>query len=214
MRIIACTVTFTVAGCALVWAADWPTQSGSPQRDGWAKFETAFTKDNVRGLELLYKYRADNQAMGPSALTTPMIDTRIITYLGFKEMLVFAGSDDNIYSVDADLNRLIWKRHLEYKGDKPRPDASSSTCPGGLTTSVIMAGSSTVNIARGGRGAGRGPGGRGLAGRGPAFPPPGSNRSGEFFIVSSDGYLHTLNTSTGADRTAPVKFLPPNAKVS
>jgi outer membrane protein assembly factor BamB len=205
MRVIVC----VAAACVLLRAADWPTPSGSPQRDGWARFETAFTKDNIKGLELLYKYKADNQARGPNALSTPMIDTRIITYLGFKEMLVFAGSDDNVYSLDADLNRLIWKRHLDYQGDQPRTAASTAVCPGGLTGSVIMAGSSTVNVVRGGRGAGRGP-----AGRGPALLPPGANRSGEFFVVSSDGYLHTLNTSTGVDRAAPVRFLPANAKVS
>ena len=42
----------------------------------------------------------------------------LITYLGFKEMLVFGGSSDNVYSVDADLNRLIWKRHFETTGQK------------------------------------------------------------------------------------------------
>src|SRR3954447_22067470 len=148
MRILGCIVVSGV----LLWAADWPTPSGSPQRDGWAKFETAFTTDNIKGLELLYKYTADNQARGPNAVTTPLIETRIITYLDFKGMLVFAGSGDNVYSLDADLNRLIWKRHLEYAGDKPRSSASTAVCPGGLTASVIMPGSSTVNVGRGGRG--------------------------------------------------------------
>jgi predicted TIM-barrel fold metal-dependent hydrolase len=45
-------------GCALIWAADWPSQSGNPQRDGWAKAEKAFTKENAGKIELLYKYKA------------------------------------------------------------------------------------------------------------------------------------------------------------
>src|SRR5208283_2480387 len=41
----------------------------------------------------------------------------------------------------------------------------------------------------------------------------GFGRAGLFLAVSGDGLLHVLNTSTGADRIPPVKFLPPNAKV-
>src|ERR1700712_3197997 len=92
--------------CMLLRAADWPTVGGSPQRDGWAKPETAFTRENVKGLELLYRFKVDG------APSTPMVLGRLITYLGFKEMLVFAASSDTAYSLDADLNRTIWKAHL------------------------------------------------------------------------------------------------------
>ena len=107
-----------------IWGADWPSQSGSPQKDGWARAEKAFTPENASKIELLYKYKADNKARGSRALTSPMINGMLITYLGFKEMLVFGGSSDNVYSVDADLNRIIWKRHFDYKSDRPeRPPA-------------------------------------------------------------------------------------------
>jgi outer membrane protein assembly factor BamB len=224
-----------VASC-FIWAADWPSQSGNPQRDGWAKSEKAFTKENAKGIELLYKYKAENQSRGLDALTSPMINGNLITYLGFKEMLVFGGSSDNVFSVDADLNRKIWARHFEYKGDKPAAPPTA-LCPGGLTATVAMPGSSTA-AGRGG-GPGRGAAGRGApggpgAGRGlpgaaapgalipgaPAGPGRGGlfavgfGRSGVFVAISSDGNLHPLNTSTGADKVPPVRFLPPNAKVS
>ncbi len=228
-----------------IWAADWPSQSGNPQRDGWAKTEKAFTKTNAKNIELLYKHKAENLVKGLDALTSPMINGNLITYLGFKEMLVFGGSSDNVFSVDADLNRKIWSAHFEYKGDKPAA-AATALCPGGLTATVAMPGSSTAM----GRGFGGGPPGRGVpgrgvipgapgamvpgaavpgAGRGAAGLPPGIGpggpargglfatgfgRSGVFVAVSSDGNLHALNTSTGADKVPPVKFLPPNAKVS
>jgi hypothetical protein len=208
-----------------IWAADWPSPSGNPQRDGWAKAEKAFTKDNAKGIELLYKYKAENQAKGLSSLTTPIVNGMLITYLGFKEMLVFGGSQDNAYSVDADLNRIIWKTHFEYKADKPAA-APTPLCPGGLTAAMAMPGSSTA----GGRGFAPPPG-RGAAapGRGavpaaaPATPPgagrgglfaTGFGRSGVFLAVSSDGRMHPLNTSTGADKVPSVAFLPPNSKVT
>jgi outer membrane protein assembly factor BamB len=197
-----------LAGTAIL-GADWPTQSGSPQRNGWARSEDTFTKANVGGLDLLYKYQADNQARGLSSLTSPLIDGMLITYLGFKEMLVFGGSSDNVYSVDADLNRLIWKRHLDYHGSKPQSKTATAVCPGGLTATVMMPGSSSAA-----RSFTRKPKPAAGAGHISALLASGFGRLGAFFAVGSDGYLHLLNTSTGQDLMPPIKFLPANAKVS
>jgi hypothetical protein len=112
--------------------------------------------------------------------------------------------------VDADLNRLIWKTHFDYNGDTRQPRHSTASCPGGLTASVAMVGSSSA-------GAG--------FGRRPAAPPPttppvsliggsGFGSVGSFFAVGSDGYVHALNPSTGADLIPPVKFVPENSRVS
>ena len=182
--------------CLIARAADWPTAAGNPQRDGWAKSETAFTKDNVKGLELLYKYKAGDP------LTTPIVVGRLITYLGFKEMLVFAGKADDVYSVDADLNRVIWKAQLK---TQPRP----AGCSGGLTAPVAMAGSSTAIVARAVR-----PAVPVAPAAPPAAPVRRPARGGEFFAVSSDGYFHILNPSTGEDRQPPVNSFSPGAKAS
>ena len=198
--------------------ADWPSQSGGPQRDAWARAEKTITPENVGSLELLYKYKTDNAAKGLVSLSTPIVSGMLITYLGFKEMLVFAGSADNAYSVDADLNRLIWKRHFDVAGTGSPGD--KTVCPGGLTASVAMSGSSSAAFRSG--------------------PPPrppvkqpsdntpkskakseaenklatGFGRLGGMFTVSSDGFLHTLNSSTGADLLPPVSFVPAHSNVS
>jgi hypothetical protein len=112
-------VTALVA-CLVVWGSDWPSQGGNPQRDGWAKYEKAFTKENVRGLQLLYSYQADNQARGLNALTAPLVNGLLITYRGFKEMLVFGGSSDVVYSVDADLESAIARESAVARGRKAR----------------------------------------------------------------------------------------------
>lgn len=225
-KLILIALSITVAG-VIIRAADWPTQSGNPQRDGWAKSEKDFTRQNAKNIELLYKVTVENEPRGLADLTAPMIAGQLITYRGFKEMLVFGGSQDNVYSIDADLNRTIWKTHFEYKADKAAA-APTAVCPGGLTASLAMPGSSTTLPQRGG-----GPiPGRGVtAGRAPlpvtqpAAPvaPPiargpvnifstGFGRSGVFIAISSDGYMHGLNTSTGEDKIAPIRLLPPNAK--
>ena len=216
--------------CWVVWGSDWPSQSGNPQRDGWAKYETAFTKENVGGLQLLYTYQADNQARGLNALTAPLVNGLLITYRGFKEMLVFGGSSDSVYSLDADLNRLIWKAQLLSKAQAPEKEKHVSSCSGGLTAALAMPGSSTAS--------GRGTGFRRVpvpvipAGTLPANPLPpivlslpvvplkpgllatGFGRPGAFLAVGSDGNLHILNTATGADRVPPIPFLPAGANVS
>jgi outer membrane protein assembly factor BamB len=199
----------------LLPGADWPTQSGGPARDAWARGERAITKDNVHSLEVLYKYQSDNQAKGPNSLSTPIISGMLITYRGFKEMLVFSGSGDNVYSVDADLNRLVWKRHFDVKGSAGA--AGTANCPAGLTTSVAMPGSSSAGF------------------RAPGRPPEkdtkemakararkeaedklasGFGRLGGMFTVSSDGYLHALNSSTGEDLLPSVPFVPPHSNLS
>ena len=201
-----------LGACVVILGADWPTESGSPQRSGWARSEKEFTKESVGALDLLYKYKADNQSIGPHSLTSPIIAGMLITYRGFKEMLVFGGSSDNVYSVDADLNRLIWERHFDSKAGRAPAKSGAAGCAGGLTASVAMPGSSSATRSFARRTTKGEPKTR--AGRIAELTASGFGRLGAFFAVASDGYLHLLNTSTGEDLIPPVKFLPPNSNAS
>src|SRR5215472_11265104 len=93
-------MVFPAAAGALLWAADWPSSSGNPQRDGWSRGEMALSRQAaVAGkIELLYKYKFDNHAMGLHALTQPIVLSNIIGYKGFKELLFLGGSSDTVYS--------------------------------------------------------------------------------------------------------------------
>jgi hypothetical protein len=150
MRKLLLIAVTAAAACLAVWGSDWPSQGGNPQRDGWAKYEKGFTKQNVGGLQLLYTYQAENQTKGLNALTAPLVNGLLITYRGFKEMLVFGGSSNTVYSVDADLNRLIWKVQLSSKAPAAKEDKRAGSCSGGLTAALAMPGSSTAS----GRGGG------------------------------------------------------------
>lgn len=85
------------------------------------------------------------------------------------------------------------------------------------------AGAGGANAARGGAaGAGganaaRG-GGGGFGGAAPTyktpFPPGRFGSGGGFYVVTSDGVLHSVGDGSGMDVQAPVKFLPANAHVS
>ena len=223
----------SAASALLLWSADWASQSGNPQRDGWARNERDLTKEKFQDFHLLYKTRLDNKAVGLYALTSPIIIGNLITYRGFKEMLFVGGSSDNAFSIDADLNRVLWKTHFNVTGKSPSPTAN---CPGGLTGAVAMSGTSgLLRFGMGGRGPARGavgPGrggaagaraGRGAAntvgmGRGPQMPRifgGGFGGNGSIFLVSSDGYLRFVRESDGNDTATPaIPFVPANAKVS
>jgi outer membrane protein assembly factor BamB len=210
MRKFAAIAATLLIACAAILASDWPSQGGNPQRDGWAKYENAFTKTNVGGLQLLYTFRADNPAKG---LTAPLVDGLLITYRGFKEMLVFGGSSNYVYSVDADLNKLIWQVPLL---PHPEPPARGP-CSVALTASLAMPGSSTSS-GRGSFRQVRPPGGvTPVARTAPAKPSvlaTGFGRIGAFLAVSGDGKLHVLNTSTGEDQIPAFAFVPEGVSIS
>jgi outer membrane protein assembly factor BamB len=220
-----CLFTFVILIVASVWAADWPMPGGNPQRNGWAASERQINKANVSGLKLLYKYQSDNRSDGLNSLTAPIINGNLITYRGFKEMLIFAGSADKVFSVDADLSKLIWETQLPYNASTPQRRTSTPACPAGLTAPVVMAGSSSAFFDFAARARQR-PAATGVRRRHPSpyLPPLAQSvypllpttltQLDAVYAVGSDGYLHVLNSSTGQDLIPSVRFVPPNAKVT
>lgn len=207
------------------WAADWPMPGGNPQRNGWAASERQITKANVNTLKLLYKFQTDNRSRGNISLTTPIVSGNLITYRGFKEMLMFAGSSDKVFSLDADLNQPIWETNLLLAVPQAAVRPSTDSCPGGLTSPIVMAGSSSnsLHFAALARQAPAVTGVR-RARPSPYLPPLSQSvypllpttltQLNAVYTVSSDGYLHFLNSSTGQDLIPSVRFVPPNAKVT
>ncbi len=209
---------------ALVRPADWPMSGGGPQHHGWARSERLLDRTNVGSLKLLYRAQAADEP-GEGSLTPPIVNGNLITYLGFKEMLIFGASSGKVFSVDADLNKIIWEAHLNRMEDPPKPATASPVCSGGLTSPVIMAGSSSALMHFAAE-ASRVPAAMGAKPKrvSPYFPPLWQSvyplrpttlsELAALYTVSSDGYLHVLNSSTGQDLIPAVKFVPPNAKVT
>lgn len=180
---------------------NWPTYGGDAQRSGWEGADASITKDSVKDLRLLWKIKLETQSRGTRPLMPPLIQGRLISYRGFKELAFVAANSDIVYAIDADLGTMFWQKHLEYSTREPQVTTSSWRCPGGLTAVPTMAAP-----ARGG-----------AAGRG--APAAGAQRGSAFiggpasvYALSSDGRLHRLNTSTGDDMTQPVSVLPANAR--
>ncbi len=153
------------------------------------------------GFQLLWKAKLENQPRQLESLTQPMLLPNIISYKGFKALAFVGGSSDNVYSIDYDLNKMFWKRHLNTMPAGP----GTIACPGAMTTitRATPLGQTTPPAGRGGPAPA--PGGGGGGGR-------GGNTN--VYAISSGGLLHTLNPQTGDDMTPPVKLLPPNAKAA
>jgi outer membrane protein assembly factor BamB len=183
---------------------NWPTYGGDAQRSGWEGADARITKETVKDLQLLWKIKLETQSRGMRPVMPPIIQGRLISYRGFKELAFVATNADIVYAIDADIGTLFWQKHLEYSTRDPQVMTTSWACPGGLTATPTM----PV------------PGRGGAAGRG--APAPASGQRGSAFAggqpsvyaVSSDGRLHRLNTSTGDDMTQPVSVLPANARAT
>lgn len=183
-----------------MWAADWLTVSGNPQRTAWQKPEAPaaaapgddddddksaigipLNKETVRRMQLLWKLKLENQPRGMNSIFATLIVQQIVTDRGFKELAVVAGSSGKIFAIDADLGKLFWQRDL--------PDAagaaSGSNCPGGVTAVPVI-----QTIA-------------GVPGR--SFP--------RYIVhmLAGDGTLRALNLANGVDQSPPLRFLPPQA---
>ena len=180
-------------------AMDWPTLGGDPQRTGWAKADGRITKENVKDFQLVLKRKFDIKEKGPRSLAPPVVMGRLISYKGFKELAFVAGSSDNLWSIDADLNRIFWHKQYEPAAKVSAPCSATITAVPALTPPTNFAAgrprtapTSTAGV---------------LAAANAASPRPA-------FAVSSDGKLHFVNTSTGEDAIPPVNFLPAGARAS
>ncbi len=98
--------------CCVLSAASWLTFGGDPQRSGWAKDETAITKDSVKSLQLEWKLKLDNQPKELNSLTVPVVINPVYTNHGSETYVVVGGSSDNLFVVDADTGKLVWQKHF------------------------------------------------------------------------------------------------------
>ena len=199
---IALSVVLAVAAAGAAQAqgrggSNWTTTGGDAQRTAWVKTDPRISKESLQkpGFQLLWKSKLDNQPRQLESLTQPMLLSNIISYKGFKALAFVGGSSDNVYSIDYDLNKIFWKRHLNTLPPAP----GNVSCPGAMTTitRATPLGATTPAVPAA---AGAPPG------------PRGGNTN--VYAISSGGMLHSLNPQTGDDLTPPVRFLPPNAKAS
>src|SRR6266540_1712514 len=119
--------------------ADWLTDGGDIRRTNWQKDEKTLTQANIKGLQLLWRKKLDNEPRQMHSLLEPLVISRVTTASGPRQLVIQAGVSDNVYALDASNGELIWKRHFE-STFQPQPGARgySVLCPGGMTANVTI----------------------------------------------------------------------------
>ena len=126
------------AACALLPAADWPTDGGNPQRTGWQQDEKILNKDNVKNLKILWKLQLDNVPSEMHSLFPPLIIGQVPTSAGVKQIAIEAGISDNIYAIDVETGQVLWKKHFNYPPLARRGRPGDPLCPPGQTATPVI----------------------------------------------------------------------------
>ncbi len=175
-------------GCAFPWAAraqsqsagpaEWTTDSFSPQRDAWQRNETKLTVENAKDIRLLWKVKTDNKTMGMQSFRQPLILAGVHTASGVKTMAILAGSSNGVYAIDADSGAIVWQKQLKWSSDTP-PE------PGEGRGFICNNGLTATPVAT-----------------------PAGAAERFVYVLSSDGYLHSLDLATGEEKDGPIQMLP------
>src|SRR5260370_7825406 len=126
------------AGCALLYAADWPTDGGNPQRTAWQQDEKILNTGNVKDLKILWKIKLDNVPQEMHSLFPPLILEKVETSSGPKQIAIEAGISDNLYAIDVETGRLLWKKHFEYPTPERRGTPGAPLSPTGQTATPVI----------------------------------------------------------------------------
>jgi outer membrane protein assembly factor BamB len=159
-------------------APEWPTGSFNPQRDGWQRNETRITVDNAKNLKLLWKLKTDNKPMGMQSFREPLIVAGLNTAGGVKTVAILAGASDDVYVVDAAGGSLLWQKHLKWSSDKPEEPGQGA---GFICNNALTAT--------------------------PVVTPAGAAQR-FVYVLTNDGYLHTLDLASGEEKDPPIQMVP------
>jgi outer membrane protein assembly factor BamB len=117
-------------------AADWLTFGHDPQRTSWSPQETDINPDNAKSMTLLWKAHLDNQPRELNSLTAAVIAEWVVTDKGMAEIAIVGGASDNLFALNADNGKLLWKKSFEAEV-KPR-QGPFWLCPNALNDTPII----------------------------------------------------------------------------
>jgi len=114
----------------------WLSFGGDSQRSGWARGETLLTKQNAGTLELKWKAQLDNAPKELTSLAAPIVVDQVKTERGIKEYVIVAGSSDDIWAIDADTGKQVWRKKFGVEGEPSKK--SNTLCPFALNATPAI----------------------------------------------------------------------------
>jgi len=175
-----------LGGCALVTlspaygqsTAEWITSSADPARDAWQRGGSKITTKTARKLQLLWKTKVESKTMGMQSFREPLIVSGIKTADGARTIAILAGASNDVFALDAETGKVIWQTKLKWSSEKPQEPGEGA---GFICTNALTA---TPVVS----------------------PMDASFR--RLYVLTSDGYLHIMDLSTGSDTDPPIQVLP------
>lgn len=158
--------------------AEWLTSSGDAARDAWQRAESKISPTNVGTLQLLWKVKVPTKPMGMLTFREPLIVTGVKTAEGTRTLAIVAGAINDVYAIDAESGKIVWQSKLKWESEKPQEQGEGS----GFICTNAMSATPVVS--------------------------PIDAPIRRLYVLASDGYLHTLDLSTGGDADAPIQVLP------
>jgi hypothetical protein len=117
--------------------AHWLMDGGDPARTSWQREETVLSPTSVADMRLLWKVKLDNEPREMHNLFAPLIIPDLHMPGGAREIAVVAGISDNVYGIDIESGKQIWKRHFDSTYE-PTGRGGGPLCPGGQTANAIV----------------------------------------------------------------------------
>jgi len=173
------------AGAALVTvpaqgqsASEWLTSSGDAARDGWQRVESKITPRNAGKMELLWKTKLAAKPMGMLSFREPLVVTGVKTPDGTHTLAIFAAAANQVFALDAETGKVVWQSNLKWESEKPQEPGEG----GGFICTNALSATPVVS--------------------------PIDAPVRRLYVLASDGYLHTIDLTTGEDAEAALEMLP------
>ncbi len=116
-------------------ASDWTQFGGDSQRTFVVTGERRLTKHSVSKLKLHWKVKLDNKTKELNSLTVPVVVSNLKNSKA-KDIAIVAGSDDNVFALNADNGAMLWHRHFDNRNTpSQQPDW---LCPNALTATPVI----------------------------------------------------------------------------
>jgi outer membrane protein assembly factor BamB len=175
-----------IGACAVTWpssargqsASEWLTSSGDAARDAWQRSPSNLTPQNAGKLKLLWKVKLAAKPTGMQSFREPLIVSGVRTAEGARTLAILASASNDVFAIDAASGKVVWKTKLKWASNKPQDNGQGE----GFICTNAMSATPVVS--------------------------PIDAPERHLYVLASDGFLHTLDLSSGTDSEAPLQFLP------
>jgi len=159
-------------------ASEWLTSSGDPARDGWQRAASKITPANAGKLQMLWSTKLTSKTMGMLSFREPLIVTGVKASGGTHTVAIFAGASNDVHALDADTGKVLWETELKWASTTIQEPGEGR---GFICTNALSA---TPVVS------------------------PIDAQLRRLYVLTSDGYLRTIDLSTGEEADPPAQMLP------